>query len=250
MNLLNVNGLFSNGFNSLVKEYIQDPIKADLKINNYVIATIGQPPVTPAAYYQRCGSAFWWPQTCENKQRVQIEVTAARNAYNAQYKATRAALLANLAGALKSDPAKDELKAKFVQAENIVQATVNANTKKISSLAKFDSFAWSIAKVVPGAGTFVGYGQKIFGELSSSLNVDVNSLHRWSEEPPGLSEKSLSSIGLQWDNARTIITYVEVGTELETLYKTVYPTAAQSVSNNAGSIGIAAAIAAFLYWKL
>ena len=248
MAILNVSPLIGNTLGNVGREYIQNPISTDLKINSYVISKIGPPPVTPLSYFQRCGNAFWWPQTCEYRERVRAEVTAARNTYNIRYQAERAVLLNGVLNTLKADPDKETLKASFKRGEVVLQNAINAEMKKIESLAKFENTAWTIFSVA-ATGLSVATGNKLIigatafainllRDLSSTLNVDVASLHRFSEEPPGVSDKTLTTRGLQWDNARIIITYVEIGKELETMYTALFPTANQTITKNAGSVAL------------
>lgn len=249
MTLLSPANIITAAIQDLSLEYVKNPIVTDVKINNIIIGQIGAPPVTPISYFQRCGSAFWWPQTCEYRERIRQEVTAARNQYNARYQATRAELVKGIINSLmtKEPAAVIEL---FSIGEKILQNGIQAQTRKIESLAKFESVAWSIFSIgttAISAGTSnkilisaTSFGTNVLKDLAAGLNVDLASLHRFSEEPPGLTDKTLSTKGLQWDNARTAITYIEIGKELETMYKAIAPIVNPPITESKNMIGYTA----------
>jgi hypothetical protein len=215
------------------KRYAKDPLESDTVLNNLVIGQTGKYPDIPLSYYQRCGSAFYWPQTCEHKERIQRDTIAKLDEYYAKYQLIRKDLIKVVTDNLKNDPERDRLLADFQYGEKILQAELKKQMNKIQSLQKFENIAWSAFTLVSTAlaaqtgikyvVSAVSFANTALRDISEQVELDVKSLHRFSEEPPNFSTKALSTKSLQWDHTRYIITLLVLIEEYQTIYFNVFP---------------------------
>lgn len=215
------------------KAYAKNPLGTDTKLNNYVISQTGQFPITPLAYHQRCGNAFWWPQTCEEKNRVQQEVISQKNAYYSKYQTIRSDFMMGIAETLKKSQDRESLLVDFQNGDRILQLEVKKQMNKIQSLQKFENIAWSAftlaSTLITGQTqnkyiiSAVSFANSALRDISEQAELDLKSLHRFSEEPPNFSEKTLSTKGLQWDHTVYIVTLLNLIEEYQNIYFSVFP---------------------------
>lgn len=231
VNFKGVQGLLDKSLSALAFDFVKNPIQADLRIDQFVRSQINDPKPTPISYYQRCGSAFWWPQSCEHRDRIRKEVTDSRNEYFAKYQAVRVPIINKMIQVLTESVDKENFVGYFQAGEKVLKAAIDRDLAKISRLQKFEDISWSIfstvstvatagsAKVVAGS----AYAASLLKGVSEQVEVDVNSLHRFSEEPPGFSDNVLSVKGLQWDHLSSLIFTTHVLTDFSRVYQAVAP---------------------------
>ena len=214
----------------LAYTYAQDPEKADVKLNNLTIAQIGQVPITPISYFQKCGDFFLYSQTCEHKERIIAQTVKDLDEYYAKYKVLRLQIVTSMTYELTQKEQRDQLLLYFQSGQSQLQKAISKQFSKIESLKKFESIAWTIFsagvatvsagnKAVMSAGLFATNAIK---DLSDQTSLNVNSLHRFSEEPPEFNKKQVTS-GYQWDHFKEAILLARLLQEYEQVYFTVFP---------------------------
>jgi hypothetical protein len=164
---------------------------------------------------------------------IQRDTIAKLDEYYAKYQLIRKNLIKVVTDNLKNDPQRDRLLADFQYGEKILQAELKKQMNKIQSLQKFENIAWSVftvattllaaktgSKYITSA---VSFANTALRDISEQVELDVKSLHRFSEEPPNFSTKALSTRSLQWDHTRYIITLLVLIEEYQTIYFNVFP---------------------------
>lgn len=135
--------------------FLSDPWAADLRIDAFVRSQLPPMPEQPGGYYKKCGSAIWWPQTCEHRDKETAAFHEALSAYSASYYSMRSQLITNLIVSLKKQD-KAILLQQAEQGQKRLVTQYNSMVDEVNKAGITMQAISTFATTIPVIGTFVG----------------------------------------------------------------------------------------------
>jgi hypothetical protein len=123
---MNLESIFQGkSFQDFAQRWAADPVAGDKEIHQLIISQVGTVPMPHQNVYKECGTAFWRPQTCGNRDRLEKEFYDALAVYSEKYYSTRSAILDKVLTVLKSMPG-EVLRPLFDRGEKAILAQINS----------------------------------------------------------------------------------------------------------------------------